>query len=765
MDENWIIEETSYVPEAVPQYETLFALGNGFVGVRGSFEEHSGVYKPGTFINGFYETEPITYGEHAYGYAKNRQRMVPVTDGTRIIIRIDGEPFSLETGSVHRHYRFLDMRAGILTREEEWESPRGKRLSVIFRRVISSDHYHTAAVTCTVTPVSKCGSLSISSGLHTPRRFTAPGGDPRVGGILQQDPLLLVRKSIDSEIGTMLYRTRNSGLSYICSMVHTVRGGEDFRCVRETEEHDVVHRFEFTPEKDRPVVLEKFISYFTTLETPREDLARSAAEEASRALETGFDTLAAEKREYLRRFWQGADIDIESGNNLRESIRFNMFHLLQAAGKRGNGNIPAKGLTGEGYEGHYFWDTEIYMLPFFLYTVPEVARSLLMYRFKILPAARRRAEELHHKGALYPWRTINGEEASPYYPAGTAQYHINADIAYACRKYWKISGDDEFLLDGGGEILFETARFWHDFADFIPGKGLCFNCVTGPDEYTALVNNNAYTNYMAKMNLTYAAEIAVFLREHYPDRFEELSRRIGLGGDEIDDWHKAAAEVYLPYDRERGLIPQDDSFFDKAVWDFKSTPAEHYPLLLHYHPLTIYRYQVLKQPDLLLAFLLLSSAFTDEEKQRNFAYYDPLTTGDSSLTSCIQSIIATEIGKTAEGEHYFLQTARMDLDDINKNVKDGIHAAAMGGAWLTLIYGFAGLRDDGEFLSFKPSLPPSMSKLSFALRVRGQILSLSITANEAVYTLSGEGTMTILHYGKKAELTAEGPLVLHIYAH
>lgn len=765
MDADWILRENAYNPAEVPKYETLFSLGNGYLGIRGTFEEHEGNYKPATFINGFYESEPIIYGEHAYGYAKNRQRMVPLTDGTKIRMYIEGDLFSLETGKVERFSRSLDMRTGVLTREVEWESPKGHRLTVRFRRLVSAVNYHSAAFQVTLIPGSGGFPLRIVSGLFNSRQFTTGSFDPRVGNFLQQNPLMLVRKSIDTEIGMMRYKTRNSGLSYACAMTHSLSGAFSHTVSTEKRVHEISHRFSGEADGTAEITLEKYIAYYTSLETSPQNLVKESVDEASRTKTEGFSALEKCNMVTLRDFWKGADVRIESTTQLQDSIRLNMFHLLQAAGKHGNGNVPAKGLTGEGYEGHYFWDTEIYLLPFFTYTVPEIAKSLLIYRYNTLPAAKARAEELHHKGALYPWRTINGNEASAYFPAGTAQYHINADIAYACRRFWHLTGDDDFILNYGGEIIVETARFWADFVDYVPGKGYCINSVTGPDEYTAIVNNNAYTNYMAKANLAFAREILSYIEKQHPDRRAELTGKLRISSDEIDAWKEIEKGIYIPSCKNRGLIPQDDSFFEKAVWDFNSVPEDRYPLLLHYHPLTIYRHQVLKQPDLILAFLLLSGSFTKEEKYTNYEYYDPLTTGDSSLSSCIQSIIATEIGKIDEGEKYFLKTARMDLDDINKNVKDGIHAAAMGGTWLTLIYGFAGLRDDGDIISFAPRLPSSIGSLSFYLKIRGNVLSVRINTEGVRYTLVKGTGLSILHYGKKTDLHPEKTVFLHIYAH
>jgi alpha,alpha-trehalose phosphorylase len=387
-------------------------------------------------------------------------------------------------------------------------------------------------------------------------------------------------------------------------------------------------------------------------------------------------------------------------------------------------------------------------------------RALLEYRFRTLDAARDRAEVLRHQGALYPWRTINGDEASAYFPAGTAQYHINADIVHALRSYVRATGDRWFLLKRGAEMLFETARFWVDLGCFIEGKGFCINGVTGPDEYTAIVNNNVFTNLMAADALLYAAQVHEEMQEKDASMLHALGQRIGLDPSEPKLWRKAAQEVYVPYDHDRGIHPQDDSFLEKQVWDFENTPPERYPLLLHYHPLTIYRYQVLKQPDLVLALFFQGRRFTMEEKRRNFHYYDRLTTGDSSLAPCIQSIIAAEIGETELAYRYFMKTARMDLDNVNGNVKDGIHAAAMAGTWLSMVYGFAGMRDHGGRLSFQPNLPQEWKRITFTVLWHGTPLRVSVGSSTTEYSLPRGGEVVIEHVNEAHTISGESVLEL-----
>lgn len=753
MNSHWKIVEPCFSSREIPKFETLFSLGNGYIGIRGALEEHTPVYKPGTFINGFYETEPIVYGERAYGYPELRQKMIPVTEASRIRIFLGDHPLDLETGEVQTYTRFLDMKAGVLVRELTWRSPGEACAAVRFERLVSFRRPYIAAFKVTVIPKKHGIPLGIESFLSEPKQPSIDSLDPRIGETLKKNPLILEGKHIGHRSGSVRCRTRNSGLVYVCSVQNGISSSGGYSESFRQTEGDLIHRYEFTAPADSEITFEKMVCYTASIGLAPEEIDYTHREELYRAADAGFEVLASEQRKYLGEYWKHADVQITSKENLQDSIRFNLFHLHQAAGKSGSTGIPAKGLTGEGYEGHYFWDTEIYMEPLFLYTKPEIAEQLLLYRYHTLPQARERARTLHHRGALFPWRTINGHEASAYYPAGTAQYHINADIAYAVKKYVSITGDEGFLADYGAEIVFETARFWADLADYVPEKGYCLNEVTGPDEYTACVNNNSYTNFMALDHLEYAVEAAEFLKKNNHRGYTVLAEKLGLTEKEIAKWLEIAAGIYLPERRENGVIPQDDTFLEKALWNFDGTPKENYPLLLHYHPLTIYRFQVLKQPDVVLALFLLGKRFSPEEKRINFNYYDPLTTGDSSLSFCIQSIMAAEIGCIKKAHDYFIKSARMDLDDINKNVKDGIHAAAMGGTWLTLVYGFAGLRDNGDCLAFDPKLPPEWELLSFSLKYRKRVLEITIYPEKTLYRLIQGEPVEISHAGKRCRVT------------
>ena len=471
-------------------------------------------------------------------------------------------------------------------------------------------------------------------------------------------------------------------------------------------------------------------------------------------------------------FWRRSDVrvrDIREDRTKRttveiqQAIRFNLFHILQASARAEDAGVPAKGLTGQAYEGHYFWDTEIYLLPFLTYTSPRIAKNLLTFRYKMLPQARARARQLGHRGAMFPWRTISGEEASAYYAAGTAQYHINADIMYALRKYVQATGDELFLETCGAEMLVETARLWVDlgfYSDAKEGK-FCINSVTGPDEYNTVVNNNAYTNLMARENLRYAVQTIKSLQAAKPDAYNALVHKTALESSEVEAWDRAAESMYIPYDEKLKIIPQDDSFLDREPWDFRNIPRDHYPLLLFYHPLNIYRKQVIKQADVVLAMFLLGDAFSPEEKKRNFEFYDPLTTGDSSLSSCVEAIIAAQIGNMEKAFQYGMAALLMDLADVGGNVKDGCHIASMGGTWMMLAYGFGGMRDNDGALSFWPRRAPEDNAiLRFPVTYRGHMLEVEIGREEVTYALREGECLVIHHETEEIQLTREQALAV-----
>lgn len=768
--QEWSVLETSFRPEFMAQMESVLALGNGYVGMRGGPEEGVPCAQNGTFVNGFYESWPIIYGEEAFGFARTGQTMLNVTDSKIIKLFVDDEPFELDRANMRQYSRQLNMKSGTLDRDLIWEAPSGKQVRIKSRRLISFQQRHVAAISYEVTVLNAAAAVVIASGmLHHQSEGQKDEGDPRQAKFSSTH--LQPRASVAKDRRIILvHGTERSQMILACAIDHDLATGCPYSWKTDHRENSGEVVFTIEAGQESPIHLTKYMAYHTSKTATPAELSRQAEWTLDRVAGKGFASLLGEQEQYMDRFWQRSDVRVSyvkgklelSTVELQQAIRMNLFHILQASARAENCGVAAKGLTGNAYEGHYFWDTEIYLFPFLIYTSPLTARNLLIFRYRMLDQARARARELSHRGALFPWRTISGEEASAYYAAGTAQYHINADIMHALRKYVQATGDEEFLFHYGAEMLVETARFWYDLGFFSARKEgkFCINGVTGPDEYKTVVNNNTYTNLMAQENLRYAIETVERLQARQPHVLEALMQKTGLEASEVKDWEKAANTMYVPFDATTGIYAQDDTFLDREPWDFKNTPAERYPLLLFYHPLNIYRRQVIKQADVILAMFLLGQEFSLEAKKRNFEFYDPLTTGDSSLSSCIQAIVALEIGEFDKAVDYVRAALLMDLADIGGNVTHGCHIASMGGTWMLFAYGFGGLRDYDGTLSFRPHGPiHAEGTIRFPLTYRGQILDFEMTADSATYSLREGDKLVIRHEDEEITVTQANPSV------
>jgi alpha,alpha-trehalose phosphorylase len=765
--DDWKMIETRFHRRYLPQAETIFSIGNGYLGMRGTPEEGRPVHQSGTFVNGFHETWPIQYGERAYGFAHTGQTILNVPDGKILKLYVDDEPLYLPTANLLEFERTLDMRAGTLDRRVLWETPAGKQVLIESRRLVSFEHRHLAAIRYQVTVLNATAPVAISSQMVNADDDIVNEFDPRKASSFKERPLVALR-SYTAEQRVMLgYEVRNSKMTLACGADHVIE--TECPYLVNTSVSDDVGKVVFTVDalEGQPITITKYLAYHTSRGVPVDELCDRAERTLDRARREGFEALADGQRRYMDDFWFRSDVEVAGNPEVMErpegeyqqAIRWNLLQILQAVGRAEGAGVPAKGLTGQAYEGHYFWDTEIYVLPFLTYTSPRIARNLLRFRHSMLDKAREWAAELHQKGALFPWRTINGEEASAYYAAGTAQYHLNADIMYALKKYVEATGDTDLLYSEGVEMLVETARMWRDLGFYSERENgqFCIHAVTGPDEYTTVVDNNLFTNVMARLNLQYAASAVAALRDNDPEGFKALAYRTGLDESEVDEWSRAAEAMFLPYDERAGIHLQDSNFLNNPRWDFENTAPDRYPLLLHYHPLTIYRHQVIKQADVVLAMFLAGDEFSADVKQRNFDYYDPLTTGDSSLSACIQSIAAAEIGYMDKATDYGRYAILMDLADVGHNVSDGCHIASMGGTWMVMVYGFAGMRDFDGQLTFRPRLPPEIKRLRFPLTIQGQRLEVAIEDGVATYTLAEGPDLAITHDGETITLKAGVP--------
>ncbi len=748
-----IRDQMDYSEKICGLNETLFHNANGYIGVRGCMEE--GVPENwdtmrGMYINGFYDTIPMKQAESLCNFVEEKQTMLNVADTQTIYLWVDGEKFALTEGTVKKHTRILNMEEGYTAREVIWCTPGGKEVSISVKRMTSFLEPSLFSIEYCVTPLNFDGEIVFAS-YHIPEVFNyCNPNDPRLAAESGQH-LIPVLVQVEDGVSYAVSETSKSRLRMCSAVAHTLEAKQRGTCSIEQEGTRIVYHAHAAVKAGETVRLKK---YTVITDSVRQQAPKDAAGTIlAKVMEQGLTYYYEKQKEYLENFWYQAELTIEGDDALNQAVSFNMYQLLQSAARDNHCNIAAKGLSGEGYEGHYFWDTEMFMLPFFTLTNPGLARVLLEYRYHSLDAARENAKLLgHRKGALYPWRTITGVECSGYYPSGTAQYHIDGDITYAVVNYYLTTGDAEFVTEMGAEIVLETARLWMDVGNYSEGRFVIHD-VTGPDEYTCMVNNNYYTNCCAKYNLKWAVKFCDVLKEQ--GCFEKIAAKLSLGQEEIEEMERAANAMYLPYDEKLGINPQDDSFLSKPVWDIAGTPKEKFPLLLHYHPLYLYRYQVCKQADTVLAYFLFEEEQSKEVMQRSYHYYEKITTHDSSLSTCIFSIVASRLGMQKKAYHYFGDSAKMDLENTHNNTKDGIHTANMGGCYMAIVYGFAGLRVTEKGIFLHPFLPDAWNGYCFKIHYRGNLLKVSVTKDLIEVHLETGSELELQVYGESCRVSRE----------
>lgn len=739
----WIIRDCGLNACDLIKNESVFSASNGYFGVRGNFEEGYGGSADtirGAYINGCYDTNGIRYEEKLYGFPESKQTIVNIHDFQTIRLEVEGEAFDLFGGGAISFERTLDLRNGVCGRSAVWESPKGRRVKVDIVRMASFAVRELFTIDYTVMPLNFDGEVCFVSSDCADVVNYSDGEDPRTGS-RKGKSLTFLRGEMTEGAAYLESETAHAKIGVATASCHTLsQNGDVSYSINGMMAKTTIKTY---ARKDEPV---RLVKYACCLDSAGCADLRTKAFELLKQYKGEIDTLYEKQRVFLGRAWSTADVKIDSDDRADISLRYCIYQLI-CQGVFSGGSIPAKGLSGEGYEGHYFWDTEIFIQPFFALTDPDTAKKLLLYRYRTLDAARDNARKLgHSRGAAYPWRTISGSECSAYFPAGAAQYHINADISYAIINYCFVTGDEELLLNEGAEIIFETARLWLDLGHFVEGR-FSIDAVTGPDEYTCLVNNNYYTNMLAQHNLNWAARIYKRLKERNDFKVIE---HIGLEPAEAEKFEQACQSMYLPYDGEMGITPQDDSFLGKKRWDFEGTPKENYPLLLHYHPMMLYRYQVCKQADVLLAYYLFQKRHGQDVMRRSYDYYERITTHDSSLSACIFSVMAARLGDTEKAYEYFMRTLRLDLDDTHQNTKDGLHMANMGGAYLCVTGGFAGLVIDEDGASVSPVLPENWRSYSFRFTFRGSVFEVTVAKEGTTITrISGEEQSIKLHGAKK----------------
>ncbi|MFK2903108.1 beta-phosphoglucomutase [Dyella ginsengisoli] len=759
----WRIVRHSTDPADFAQDESLFALANGALGVRGGLEEAPGGSQ-GSFLAGAWERTPIEYHERFPGFAAHTDTRIPVADAIGIHLRLGDTPVRLAEGEWLDFARELDLRAGCYRRTLRWRSPAGEKIEIRAERLVSLDEPGLLAIRYSVHSLDYTGAITLESSIDTARDAIEQGADPRIG-VRVDGGFHTEQSDADETSAWLIQRTTHSGVRVACMQRHRLDAALHCRYGGHGA-NGVVQIHEGALAPGGSVTLEKYVAYAWT--TPHDEdtdaaLLARADQALLRAQAQAFSGLLQAQQRALASLWERTDLQIEGDPRVEQSLRFNLFHVFQSSGRDGHSSAAAKGLTGEGYEGHYFWDAEAFMLPALVNAAPELARGMLAYRYRTLDRARAHAREMNHaRGALYAWRTISGDECSAYFPSGSAQYHINAAVAWAVRLYVDASGDRDFLREQGAEMLIETARVWLDVGHFNPRRGgaFCIHSVTGPDEYSALVDNNHYTNRMAQKHLRDAAATARWLAAEHPQDWAALAARLALDEQEIVAWSLAADAMYLPVDPALGIFPQDDAFLDKPRLRAVTASEGKRPLLLELHPLTIYRHQVCKQADALLALMLAGNDVDRSAKRRNFDYYEGVTLHDSTLSASTFSVLATEVGRHDKAYAYFLDTLRVDLDDLHGNAAHGVHMAAMAGSWLALTWGFGGLRVVDGLPSLAPTLPAGWTSYRFGLRWHAAQLRVEVERNGVRYTLADGGPLRFRHHGTVHTLAPGGSIAL-----
>ncbi len=741
--ESWAVTEPVFNPQYNEFLESIFFLGNGYMGVRGTPEEgFSGEGStPHTYVASVNDRIKMHPDWHIAAYMPYLTVMVPVANWFPVDVILSGTSFDPRTGKVIEYSRSVDMRTGVLNRRVVWEDHKKRVTELTFARFVSLDNLHLGAVRVTATPRNWKGSVEFRARLDASacqqQTITACSATKKDGATLS---LKTLETHFDT---TMVMRTA-------CAV-----NGSPVQPVRILEETDksVTRKLILNVERGSVCRLDKIVAVCSSKDPDKGDTHERAEVLASQNLEEGFDILLRKHQEKWAGIWSSADIGIEGDIVAQQAVRYCIFSMHQNyAGTDPLVNIPAKGLTGPGYGGLYWWDTEAYMIPFFLYTMPEKARMLLMFRYHTLAGARRKAEVYGYKGAMYPWVTITGDECSGDWDYGMLEQHVSSAVTHAIRRYMEATHDDNFLWNYGAEMLVETSRFWASRVFFNPHKNkYVINFVTGPDEYAVGVNNNCYTNYMAMKNLEYGLEIVARMKRECARKWSALAKKLVFQERELSRWRDMVKKMYIPYNKKLGIHEQDDSFLDRMPFDRNQLKENERPVNKKWLWEKLMRSQAMKQADVVLLMLMHNDEFDEKVKRANYLFYEPKTTHESSLSPCVYGIMAAELGLENDAFQYYLRTARLDLDDVNGNTSQGQHTAAIAGGWASVVNGFGGMRICRGELSFNPKLPKRWKSLAFTVTFRGRKLQLEIFRKELKFILKGE-SLTILLSGRRLQL-------------
>ncbi len=740
----WQVREPEIDPRTLGAAEAVFSLSNGYLGVRGTLDEVDPCVERGTYLAGVFETHPLAYPEGGYGHPEEGQSIVAVPDGTPLRLVVDGAPLDVREISPEVHERVLDLRAGTLDRRLRWRSPSGTTLELRSRRLVSLAERAVAAIRYEVRALDGPAHVVVRSelavGIRPPE---VESDDPRVAAALNHPFDVLATHASDAG-GSIAVRTRRTGITVAAAVEHAVEGATEVSS--EAGEDRAVTTIVAGLAAGERLTVTKMLGYGWSREVAADSMVERAVAAVESGQDGGWQRLADAQRAALDAFWARADVEIDGDDELQQALRFNLFQVYCAAALISEAAVGAKGLTGAGYNGHTFWDIEGFVLPMLTLVAPECAERLLHWRASTLDASRRRAEVLDWAGATFAWRTIDGQETSAYWPASTAAVHVNADVA---RAFWLFSNVTGRGLDDlrGREVLVETARLWRSIGHEDADGGWHLFGVTGPDEYTGVVDDNVFTNLLARRNLLRAAQAC--------EADPEAARRLEVTAEEVDAWRRAAAAVHVPWDGRRGVHPANERFTTYREWRFEDK-RDSYPVEEHQHYAKFYRRQVVKQADLVLALWWCRDDFTAEELAADLEYYEARTVRDSSLSAAPQAVVCARAGHPDLALRYLREAALVDLRDLHEDAAEGLHMASLAGSWFGLVAGLGGLREDGEVLELAPLLPARLARTRFHVTWRGSLLRVETTAEGTTLTvLDGDGPLAVVVDGERVEVGAE----------
>ncbi len=746
-DPKWLLQEEGFTLAREHEVESLLAISNGYIGNRASLAEGSPLSAPATFAAGVYTSpaKPASVPE-----------LLILPDWTGVRVWMEDKPLNMNEGQVLEHRRVLDMLHGVLWREWRHRDPDGRETHLITFRLASLADRHLLLQSVALRAENYSGTVRLESSIELPPDLE-PSLPPdwKIRRQAQRPNILPLAFRVDGGKHSVAFALAGQLLS-----ASTKDGKRDISI----EDRRIVERFQTVTEPGADCQLLRVVSIFTSRDA--QDPPENAVGHANRVFVSGFAAAAGAHASAWRRAWDAADVQIEGDDSLQRALRFAVYHLISAANPEDpRVSIGARALTGEAYKGHVFWDTELYMLPFYTHTQPVAARALLTYRFHTLDAARSKARSAGYRGAMYPWESADtGEETTPrsvISPSGEVitvlngdmEVHITADVAYAVWQYWQATEDDDFFHQVGAEIMLETARFWASRGVLEPDGAYHIRHVIGPDEYHEDVDDNAYTNLMAAWNLRQGAATARVLQQRWPAVWDELSARLQLRQGELDHWPKLADAMFTSLNPRTGIFEQFSGYYQKEAIDLKSYEPRSAAMDVILGHERILQTNVVKQADVLMATYLLWDEIPAELRLPNVGYYEPRTGHGSSLSPAIHALLAARLGELAMAERYLRQACEIDLSNNMGNAAGGVHAAALGGLWQAVVFGFGGVQPRGNTVTFAPALLSHWRRLSFPFQWRNRLLRVSIEQNSIHVAVTGSREIN-LRFGDGPEFAA-----------